>query len=75
MLPRNDDQDKDTSSSSVSMYDIDSDDEGTKFVLGRNPFIVRQITPPPMNDEEIKNSPIIEKIPSERHCSINSVIL
>ena len=32
MLPRIDDQDKNTSSSSISMYDIDCDDEGTKFV-------------------------------------------
>ena len=57
MLPRIDDQDKDISSSFVYMYDLDSDDEGIEFVSSRTPFIVRQITPPPMNDEEINNSP------------------
>ena len=56
------------------MYDIDYDDEGA-FVSSHTPFIVRQITLPPMNDEEINNSPIIDKIPSERHCFVNSVIL
>ena len=52
------------------MYAIDFDDEGTEFVSRRTPFIVRQITSPPMNDEEINNSPIIEETPSERHCSM-----
>ena len=32
MLPRIDDQDKDTSYSFVSTYNIDFDDEGTKFL-------------------------------------------
>ena len=74
MLLRIDDQDKDTSSS-VSMYDIDSNDEGSKFVSSRTPSIVRQITPPLVNDKEIKILPITKKIYSERHCSVNSVIL
>ena len=74
MLRRIDDQDKDMSSSSVSMYDIDSDDVGAKLVSSQIPFIVRKITPPRRNDEEINNSSIIEKISSKRHCSINLVI-
>ena len=53
------------------MYDIYSNDQGTQFVSSQNPSIVRQITPPPMNYEEINNMPITEKIPSEKHCSAN----
>ena len=75
MLPRIDDQDKDISSSSLSMYGIDSDDEGIEFVSIQTPSIIIKITPPPMNDEEINNSPITEKIPPERHCSVNSMVL
>jgi hypothetical protein len=75
MLPRINDQDKDTSSSSVSMYDIDFDDEGTEFVSSQTPSIVRQITPLRINDEEINSSPITEKIPSKRHCFVNSMII
>ena len=54
MLPRIDDHDQDTSSSSISMYNLYSDDESIEFVSMLNPSIVRQITPPPMNEEEIK---------------------
>ena len=75
MIPRIDDHYQDTSSSSISMYNLDYDDEGTEFVSIRTPSVVRQITPPPMNEEEINNSPVTEKIPFERHCFANSVIL
>ena len=47
MLMRIDDQDK-YISSSISMHDIDFDDEGTEFESIHNLSIVRQITPPPM---------------------------
>ena len=60
MLPRIVDQDKDTSSS-ISMYDTDPDDEGTEFISSQTPSIVIKSTPPPMNDEEINNSPITKK--------------
>jgi hypothetical protein len=49
------------------MYDIDFDDEGTTFVSSQTPSIIRQISPPVMNDEKINNSPITEKISSQRH--------
>ena len=74
MLPRIDDHDQDTPSSSISMYNLNFDDEGTEFVSNQTPSIVTKITLPPMNEEEINNSPITEKIPFERHYSANSVI-
>ena len=67
MLPRIDDHDQDASSSSISMYNLDSNDEGTKFVSIQTPSGVRQITPPPMNEEEINSSLVTNKIPSKRH--------
>jgi hypothetical protein len=73
MLPRIDDHDKDTSSS-ISMYDIDSNDEGTEFISSQTPSIVIKSTPPPMNDEEINISPITEKNYSKRHFLIEVVI-
>jgi hypothetical protein len=74
MLLRIDDQDKDTYSS-IYMYGIDYNDEGIVFVSSWTPSIIRKITPPLINDEEINSSPITEKISSERHFSVNSVIM
>lgn len=57
------------------MYGIDYNDEGIVFVSSWTPSIIRKITPPLINDEEINSSPITEKISSERHFSVNSVIM
>ena len=74
ILPRIDVEDKFTYSS-MSIYGIDFDDEGIEYVSCQTSSTVRKITPPPMNDEEINNLLITDKIPSERYCSINSIIL
>ena len=57
------------------MYDIDSDDKGIESISNQTPFIVRQIYPPPMNDEKIINSLITMNISFKIHCFVNSVIL
>ena len=57
------------SSSSISLYNIDFDNEDIACESSRNPSIRREITPPPEQGEEAT-----VKIPSEKHCSNNLVV-
>lgn len=49
------------------MYSLNSGEEGSKFLSTHTPTVVRHYTPLLMHAEEIDNSPISKKLPSERH--------
>ena len=57
ILPRAEDCERDLSSSSISMYSLDSSEQGSNFLSIHTPTIVRHNTPLLMHEEEIKSSP------------------
>ena len=59
-----------SSSSSMSMYIIDSDGEDLDVPSHQSPTIIILDAPLPMHLEEVHSSPIMEKVPSERHSMI-----
>lgn len=63
------------SSSSVSLYNIDSDNEDIACASSRTPSLIREIIPPLEQGEEMDSSHATVKIPSDKHCSNNLVIL
>ena len=65
----------DASSSSIFLYNIDSDNEDTACSSSQTPSPIREITPPPKQGEEMEGSQATVKIPSEKHCSNNLVVL
>jgi hypothetical protein len=67
ILPSVEDYEEDSSSSSMSMYNLDFDGEDSYFLLNRTPHIVLHNAPLPMLVEELHSSHITEKVPFERH--------
>lgn len=67
ILPRVEDCEEDSSYSSMSMYSLDSGEEGSYFLSNRTPTVVIHNSPLPMHVEEVHSSPLTEKVPSERH--------
>ena len=67
ILPRVKDCEEDLSSSSISMYSLDSGEEGSYFLSIHTPTIDRHNTPLLIHGEEVYSSPITKKVPSERH--------
>ena len=61
---------RELSSSSISMYSLDSGEEGSEFLSSHTPTVVRHDTPLPMHEEEIDSSPISKKVPFERHSTV-----
>ena len=61
------------SSSSVSLYNIYSDNEDTAWPSSQTPSLIRKITPPPNHGEEMDSSQATINIPPEKHCSNNSM--
>ena len=55
----------------MSIYNLDSSEESSKFLSRWNPTIVIHNTPLPMHGDEIYSSPITKKIPSERHSLVS----
>ena len=58
---------EDSSSSSMSMYSIDSREEDSEFISNQTLTVVLHNAPLLMHVEEVHSSPITEKVPSERH--------
>ena len=52
------------------MYSLDSGEEGLEFLSNQTPTIFIHNVPLPMHVEEVHNSPITEKVPSERHSMV-----
>ena len=67
ILPRVEDYGEELSSSSISIYSLDSGEEGSKFLSSHTPTVVRHNTPILMHEKEVYSSPITKKVPSERH--------
>ena len=65
--PRVEDYEEGSSSSSMPMYNLDYDGEDSEFPSNQSPTIVLHDAPLLMHMEEVHNSPITEKVPSERH--------
>ena len=63
------DVEESSSSSSMSMYSLDSDRENSEVPSHQTPTLIEAQLPE--NQEEVHNSPTIEKIPSERHSVIH----
>jgi hypothetical protein len=61
---------EDESSSSLSMYSLDSNNEYSKVPSHRSPTFILQDAPLPMHSEEVHNSPVTEKVLFERHSVI-----
>ena len=66
-LPRVEDYEENLSSSSISMYILDSREECLEFLSIWNPTIVIHGTPLSLHEEEICISSFTKKFPSERH--------
>jgi hypothetical protein len=64
---RVEDYEESSSSSSMSMYNLDSDGEYSKVPSNQSPTIVLHDAPLPMHLEEVHSSHITEKVPFERH--------
>ena len=62
---------QESSSSSMSMYNLDSDKEDLEVPSHRSPTLILQDAPLPMHLKEVHSSPVIEKIPSEGHSVIH----
>ena len=58
---------EDSSSSSMSIYILNSDEEGSYGLSNQSPTIVIHDAPLPLHMEEVHSSPITEKVLSERH--------
>ena len=58
-----------SSSSSMPMYNLDSDKEDSEVPSRRSPTLIE--APLPEHLEEVHSSPVMEKIPSERHSVIH----
>ena len=58
ILPRVEHCERELSSLSISMYSLDSGEEGSYFLSRHSPTVVRHDTPLPMHEEEIDSSPI-----------------
>ena len=59
------------SSSSMSMYSLDLDNEDSEVPSHRSPTLILQEAPIPMHLEEVHSSLVTEKISSERHSVIH----
>jgi hypothetical protein len=59
-----------SSSSSMSMYTLDSDGKDSYVPSNQSPTIVLHYDPLPMHMKEVHSSPITEKVSSERHSMI-----
>ena len=69
-LIRINDEEEESSSSSMSMYNLDLDKEDSDVPSHRSPTVILHDSPLPMHLEEVHSSPVMEKIPSERHSVI-----
>ena len=65
----------DASSSSLSLYNIDSNNEDTTCASNRTPSLIREISLPPNYSEEMDISHATIKSSSKKHCLNNSVVL
>ena len=54
----------------MSMYNLDSEKEDLDVPSHRSPTLILQDAPLLMHLEEVHSSPVIEKVPSERHSVI-----
>ena len=54
----------------MSMYSLDSDKEDSNMPSHRSPTVILHDAPLPMHLEEVHNSPVMKKIPYERHSMI-----
>ena len=54
----------------MSMYNLDSDKEDSHMPSHRSPTSIVHDASLPMHLEEVHSSPVMEKIPSERHSVI-----
>ena len=68
-------QDSSPSTSYISLYNIDSKNDGFDDALSRTPSLMKEASSPHEQGEEINSSQAIVKIPSERNCSNNVGIL
>ena len=59
-----------SSSSSISMYNLDSDGEDSYVPSNQSPTVVLHDAPLPAHMEEVHSSPITKKVLSERHSMI-----
>ena len=66
-LPRVEDYEEDSSSSSMLMYILDFGEEDLEFISNWAPIVVLHNAPLLMHVEEVHSSPITEKVSSERH--------
>ena len=62
------------SSSSISLYNIEAENEDIACASSENPSFIREITPPLDQGEEMDSSHATVKIPLEKHFSNNSVV-
>ena len=62
ILPRAEDYDEDSSCSYMSMYRLDSSEEGSKSLSNWTPTVVVHNASLPMHVEEVHSSPITKKV-------------
>ena len=67
IIPKVEECEEDSLSSSMSMYNLDSSEEESKFLSNWTPTIFIDNAPLSMHVEEVHSSPITEKVPSERN--------
>ena len=66
-----DEEESSSSSSSMSIYNLDSNNEDSKVQSHRSPTLILQDVPLLGHLEEVHSSPVTEKIPYERHSVIH----
>ena len=64
------DEEESSSYSSMSMYNLDSYKEDSYVPYHRSPTLILNDAPLPMHLEEVRSSPVTEKVSSERHSVI-----
>jgi hypothetical protein len=64
------DEEEGSSSSSMSMYNLDSNKEDSDVPSHRSPTIIVNDAPLPMHLEKVHSSSVIEKIPYDRDLMI-----
>ena len=64
------DEEEESSSSSMSMYNLDLDGEDSNIPSHQSPIVIVHDAPLPIHLEEVHSSPIMEKVPSERHSMV-----
>jgi hypothetical protein len=67
IIPRDEDYEEGSSSSSMSMYNLDSGKKDSEFLSNWIAIVVIHNAPLLMHMEEVHSSPITEKVPAERH--------